>query len=574
MRLPGMIVSMVLAAGPAQAAPDVLVLTGGQIYTASDAQPQAEAVVAVDGRIVYVGSTGGARKFASAGARVVDLAGQTVLPGLTDAHAHLAGIGYRELEFNLEGTAGIAELQERLKARARNVAPGRWITGRGWIETHWTPATFPTKRELDAVVSDRPVLLGRADGHGAVANTLALSLAHLDRTTPNPTGGEILRDPPTGEPTGMLIDNAIDLVRRLVPPRTPQEIAEGLRVGAERSVRLGWTQLQVAGNDYAEVSAIRQLYGEGRLKLRIYDAIYGPSADVDRLLGEGASKDEYGGRFTLRGIKLYIDGALGSRGAALLAPYADAPSSGLLLNTEEKLLPILTQALRQGIQVETHAIGDRGNRIMLDLYEKAFAAVPTAERKVAEPRWRIEHAQILAPVDIPRFAQLGVIPSMQPSHAIGDLYFAPARLGRERLAGAYAWRSLIAAGSIIPGGSDAPVERGEPMIEFYAAVTRRSLDGFANEDWHREQHVTRAEALKMFTLWPAYAAFQEMDRGTIEVGKQADFTVLSADVMTIPEAEILKTRCVMTVIGGEVVFDAAGVSRASRALAPDSPPRF
>ena len=293
------------------------------------------------------------------------------------------------------------------------------------------------------------------------------------------------------------------------------------------------------------------------MKLRIYDAVSGPGPAADELLRTGAQREGDGSRFTARCIKLYADGALGSRGAALLEPYADAPgSTGLILNSEEKLMPVLVAALRRGVQVQTHAIGDRGNRYVLDLYEKAFAAVPPAERGVREPRWRIEHAQVISPADLPRFAKLGVIASMQPSHAIGDLYFAPARLGAARFGGAYAWRSLLDSGAVIIGGSDAPVERGEPMIEFYAAVARRALDGFSDANWHLEQRVTRAEALKMFTVAPAFASFQETERGTIEPGKQADFTVLSADIMTIPEPQILTTRCVMTIIGGEVVFAA------------------
>ena len=259
----------------------------------------------------------------------------------------------------------------------------------------------------------------------------------------------------------------------------------------------------------------------------------------------------------MRALKLYADGSLGSRSAALLQPYSDKPdTSGFLTIKEEDLQPLLAAALRKGIQIETHAIGDRGNRFILDQYEKAMNAVPRAEWKIQKPRWRIEHSQIVNPADIPRFAKLGVIPSMQASHAIGDLHFAPSRLGINRLAGAYAWQSFIKSGSIVPGGSDAPVERGEPMIEFYAAVARKDMKGFSGEGWHPEEAVTREQALKMFTVWPAYAAFEEALRGSIEIGKLADFTVLSADIMKIPEMEILKTRCMMTVIGGEIVYEA------------------
>jgi hypothetical protein len=315
--------------------------------------------------------------------------------------------------------------------------------------------------------------------------------------------------------------------------------------------------VQIAGHSYEEAEMVRRLVASGAIKLRIYDAVSGSDGSRDKLLAAGPVIGESAGRYTRRGVKLYIDGALGSRGAALLAPYSDYPqSSGLLMQEEAKLMPFLVAALRRGIQVETHAIGDRGNRTMLDWYEKALAAVPPAERGVPEPRWRIEHAQILAPADIPRFAQLGIIASMQPSHAIGDFFFAPKRLGKERLEGAYAWQSLLKSGAVLASGSDAPVERGEPMIEFYAAVARRSLDGFADENWHLEQHLTREQALRAMTLGAAYAAFEEKERGSLEVGKWADLTVLSADIMTIPESEILKARCLYTIVGGEVVFAA------------------
>ena len=291
--------------------------------------------------------------------------------------------------------------------------------------------------------------------------------------------------------------------------------------------------------------------------MRIYKAVYGPGASANRLIAEGPIIGDFQNRLTVRTIKVVSDGALGSRGAALLAPYSDAPdTSGFLTVKAEDLRPMLIEALRKGIQVETHAIGDKANRFILDEYETALKAVPRADRKVANPRWRVEHAQIVNPTDIPRFAKLGIIPSMQPSHAIGDLFFAPKRLGMDRLKGAYAWESFIKSGVVVPGGSDAPVERGEPMIEFYAAVARKDQKGFSAEGWHPEEAVTRPQALKMFTVWPAYAAFEEKLRGTIELGKLADLTILSADIMTIPELEILQTKCVMTVINGEIVFEA------------------
>jgi predicted amidohydrolase YtcJ len=329
-----------------------------------------------------------------------------------------------------------------------------------------------------------------------------------------------------------------------------------LIVGVRRSIELGWTQIQNAGSPFAEVERLKKLYAAGKIKLRIYEAIRGPGPDTQRLLREGPQTGLFDNRFNVRTIKVSLDGALGSKGAALLEPYADHDTTGLLMYKEEDLMPMFTEALRKGVQVETHAIGDRANRVILDLYEKAFKAVPPSERKVRDPRWRVEHAQIMHPADIPRFVKLGVIPSMQPSHAIGDLHFAPSRVGIKRLEGAYAWQSFIKQGSMIAGGSDAPVERGEPMIEFYAAVARRDQKGFTGEGWHPEQRVTREQALKMFTIWAAYAAFEEGVKGTIEPGKLADLTVFSADIMKIAEPEILKTRCLMTVINGEIAFEA------------------
>lgn len=534
-----------------------LMLYHGNIYTGDASHPRAEAVLVSAGRITWVGTDAEAERLPAGPQRAIDLKGATVVPGLNDAHLHLAGIGFRELSFDLEGTTGVAELKEKLRARIAREGGKKWIVGRGWIETHWSPAEFPTARELDEVSPDNPVALTRADGHALVANSRALQLARIDRSTPDPAGGKILRYPDSGEATGMLIDEAQSLVERLLPQSTAAETEHALIVGAQRELSLGWTAVQIAGHSYEEAELVRRLVQEGKIKLRIYDAVSAPGADAEQLIAHGPVLGESDGRYTRRGVKLYIDGALGSRGAALLAPYADSPgNTGLLMKRGDELRPFLEEALRRGLQVQTHAIGDCGNRMMLDLYEKAFAAVPAKERKVADPRWRIEHAQIIDPADIPRFGRLGVAASMQPSHAIGDLFFAPKRLGPARLAGAYAWQSLLQSGAVLATGSDAPVERGEPMIEFYAAVARRSPDGFANEDWHPEQRLTRAQALHAMTAGAAYAAFEEKERGTIAAGRRADFTVLSADIMTIPEPEILKTRCLLTIVGGEVVYEA------------------
>ena len=551
------IIALNLVSGVAKVEPADIVFRNGNFYTVNERQPRAQSVAVKGDRIVFVGSDDEARKYQGKGTRVVDLHGHTVVPGMTDSHYHLAGVGHREMTLNLEGTTSLEDFLAKVKARVARAKAGEWITGRGWIETFWKPPVFPTRQDLDRISPNNPVFLERADGHGAVANSAALKIAGIDRNTASPFGGEISRDKETGEPTGMLLDNAHDLVTKHIPPTTAAEAEQAVLLGVRRSIELGWCQIQDAGGSYSEVDLYRKLYGEGKIRLRIYKAVSGPGKDATRLLGDTPLVGAFDGRFTLRTIKVHFDGALGSRGAALLEPYHDARNtSGFLTVKEEELLPMLTEALRRGIQVETHAIGDRANRTILDLYEKAMAAVPPDQRKIREPRWRVEHAQIVNPVDIPRFAKLGVIPSMQPSHAIGDLHFAPSRLGVPRLEGAYAWQSFIKAGSIIAGGSDAPVERGEPMIEFYAAVARRDQKGFTGEGWHPEQAVSREQALKMFTLWPAYAAFEEKLRGSIEPGKLADLTVLSADIMKISEPDILKTRCLMTVIGGEVVFEA------------------
>ncbi|PYK78744.1 MAG: amidohydrolase [Verrucomicrobia bacterium] len=528
------------------------IFINGNVYTVNEKQPRAEAIAVNRDRIIFVGSNEEAKKFRSK--KVVDLAGKTVVPGLTDSHCHIFGIGEREMRLNLEGTNTLEDFLARVKERVAKAKPGEWITGRGWIETFWKPPHFPTRADLDKIAPNNPAFLMRADGHAAVANSAALKVANIDQHTPNPFGGQILKT--DGEPNGMLLDNAMDLVAKNIPPSTEAEREEALLLGVDREVKLGWCEIQNAGSELSDQEIIRRAYTAGKIKLRMINAAYGPGEAANALLKNGATLNSFDHRFTQRTIKVIFDGALGSRGAALLAPYSDKPdTSGFLTQTPEDLRPMFKEALRRGIQVETHAIGDRANRLILDLYEEAMRSFPGDKYAVPGPRWRVEHAQILSEQDIPRFAKLGVIASMQPSHAISDLFFAPARLGMDRLRGAYAWNSLIKSGAIICGGSDAPVERGEPMIEFYAAVTRKSTNGESHEGWHPEEVVSRENALKMFTLWPAYAAFEEKDKGSIEVGKLADFTVLSNDLMKIPESEILKTRCEMTIIGGEVVYE-------------------
>jgi predicted amidohydrolase YtcJ len=530
------------------------IFINGNIYTVSERQTRAEAIAVRGDRIVFVGANADVQTFRDDRTRVVDLAGKTVVPGLTDSHCHIFGIGERELRLNLEGINTLEDFLAKVKERVAQTEPGKWITGRGWIETFWKPPQFPTRQELDKIAPDNPVFLTRADGHAAIANSAALKIAKIDKNTPDPFGGQILKT--GGEPIGMLLDNAQDLVAKNISKPAQAEREKAFLLGINREIKLGWCEIQNAGSHKQDADLFKKQFDAGKVKLRFVNAVYGPGEDAQNFLRQGSTINAYDHHFTQRTIKVVFDGALGSRGAALLKPYSDAPNtSGYLTEKEEDLRPMFENALRRGIQVETHAIGDRANRLILDLYEEAFGVVPPNQRKVREPRWRVEHAQIVDLADIPRFAKLGVIPSMQPSHAISDLFFAPSRLGMDRLTGAYAWQTLIKSGCIIAGGSDAPVERGEPMIEFYAAVARKSVKGFSDDGWHPEQAVSREQALKIFTIWPAYAAFEENDKGSIESGKLADFTVLSSDIMKIPEPEILKTRCVMTIIGGEIEFE-------------------
>jgi predicted amidohydrolase YtcJ len=541
-----------LAADGAMPAAD-LVIWGGDIYTANDNQPRVEAVAVQGGRIRFAGPQAGAEIWVGPQTRLIDLNGGAMYPGFTDSHVHVLGVGSRERTLNLEDVTSIPDLQARIAAAAEGLEPGSVLYGRGWIETHWPEGRFPNRHDLDEAAADLAVILTRADGHATVVNTLALQQAGIGIDSVDPDGGEILREA-SGEPEGMLIDAAQSAVYALVEGPTGSVRADIYAQGAEVLASLGWTGVHDMSVPYDDVAMIEGLAEAGRLPIRDYISI---NPDGYAQLAVETPRIAADGRVITRAVKMYMDGALGSRGAALLEPYSDRPeSSGLLFPEGDEMLGVMTEALRSGVQINVHAIGDRGNRVLLDWVEEALANVPADERALPEHRWRDEHSQIIDPADIPRFAENGVIASMQPSHAIGDLYFAPARLGEERLAGAYAWQSLLDAGAHITGGSDAPVERGDPRIEFYAATARASLDGFQGDDWHAEEALSRADALKLFTVWPAYASFRENELGTIQDGRIADLTIFSADIMTIPEAEILTVQSWMTIVDGEVAFEA------------------
>jgi predicted amidohydrolase YtcJ len=523
-----------------------LLLTGGKIYTGLVQRPTVEALVIRGGRIAHAGSLAVARSAAHR-ASVIDLDGGTAFPGFVDAHAHLTAIGLRELTLNLEGVRSLAALTSKLRDWATNTQPSGPISGRGWIETHWPEARFPTRADLDAIVADRPVWLERADGHAGVANTAALALAGVTPSTANPAGGEILRDA-SGAATGMLIDNAQSLVVERLPKPDAAMLREALVRANKLYLSRGWTGIHNMSVSAEDVALMSELAAAGALRLRLDNYLDSGSAALTLERGPAADSS---GRVRIRGIKLYADGALGSRGAALLAPYSDLPNSrGLTLLEVPEALDWMRKAEARGLQLAIHAIGDRGNRMVLDAYESYSQGRPLPGR------WRIEHAQVLALEDVPRFAKLGIIASMQPSHAIGDLYFAPARLGSERLHGAYAWRRLLDSGAVICAGSDAPVEKGDPLIEFYAAVHRHALDGFANRDWNLDQRVSRLEALQMLTSAPAFAAHREFELGALQVGRRADISVFSRDLLNAEPREILRSKCTLTMIEGRVEFSA------------------
>jgi len=533
----------------ASTAPD-LIIRGGNIYTADDSNPQVRAVAIKDGRFIYVGDTAGAEALAGDNTVMLSLEGAAMYPGFVDGHAHLAGIGQRELTLNLEGIISLEALKASIAAWRTAHADAQIIVGRGWIETHWPEGRFPSRWDLDAVISDIPVILRRADGHALVANSTALAMAGITGSSNAPFGGAILKNA-LGEATGVLIDTAQSLVGPLIPSPTPEDISEMLIKGSSIYAQYGWTGMHNMSVPWAQVEMLEQLADGGEIGIRVYNSI---DPEASNQLFEGGMRESQNRRIITRAIKLYMDGALGSRGAALLAPYADADTDGLLLSTYEETMPILNRALQDGFQVNMHAIGDRANRLLLDWFEESMANVPAAERAIEDPRWRDEHSQIINLDDILRYQRLGIIPSMQPSHAIGDLHFAEDRLGTDRLTGAYAWSTLIGSGARVVGGSDAPVERGDPLIEFYAATARRDLNGFQGANWHPEEALTRSEALKMFTLWPAIASFQEDEIGSIEVGKQADLTAFNIDLMTAPEADIPKGYAVLTIVAGDIIY--------------------
>ncbi|MDQ2930277.1 MAG: amidohydrolase family protein [Gemmatimonadota bacterium] len=531
--------------------PADLIVTGGRIYTVDVTRPIVEAFAVRGGRFVLAGTTRDVMRLKGPKTELLDLHGATAYPGFIDAHAHLLGLGIALQSVDLVGVTSYDEVVSRVAARAKTAKPGEWIYGEGWDQNRWPVKEFPTHEALSRAVPDHPVVLNRIDGHAMLANAAAMRAANITAKTPDPSGGRIIRDA-KGNPTGVFVDNAQGLIASALPAITPAQRAELLRAAAAESNKWGLTEVQDMGAERATIEALESLASAKKLPLRTYEMVTDDSAALAYYFARGLKKAEYDGHVWVRGIKLFADGALGSRGAALLAPYSDdSGNTGLLVSTPEHLKSRSIDALKHGFQVSTHAIGDRGNRNALDAYEAALDAVPTTDARL-----RVEHAQIISPADMPRFAQLGVIPSMQASHQTSDMPWAERRLGPERIRGAYAWRTLLNSGVVIPNGTDFPVERVNPIITFHSSVTRQDAENNPPGGWYGDQRMTREEALRSMTLWPAYAAFQEGELGSITAGKYADFTILTRDIMTVAPERILGAQVVATYVGGQPVYRA------------------
>ncbi len=548
---------------PDRAPKPELLLENGIVYVSADAKPRPASIVTGGGRILFVGDAAKARRLAG-DAKRVDLGKSFVYAGWADAHIHLQGLG-KSLEVANLRDRETAEAAADVMARAAARLPaGAWAEGRGWNQNLWPGKQFPDAKVLDGVLPDRPAVARRVDGHAAWVNTAALRAAGIDASTADPEGGRILRRS-DGTPSGVLVDNAMDLLDRAMPKETPADIERWLLAASEACARAGLTEAQDAsGYGPGSVDVLTRLAAEGKLPIRVYATVSPEAKNLAASFTRGVRIGGGSDFLTVRAIKAIADGALGSRGAALLSDYTDEPGKrGLIVTSQARLTEVATDARRNGWQLWVHAIGDRGNRIALDAFEAAAAAVP--EPPVGGTRPRIEHAQILALEEFPRFASLGVIASIQPTHATSDMPWAEARVGSSRIAGAYAWRRLKTADARLAGGSDAPVESENPILGFYAAVTRQDLQGHPPGGWRPAEKLTPAEALALFTSDAAYAAFEEGWRGRIETGYAADFTILPRDPLTVPPAEIPAIQPRMTIVGGRVVYGAPDASPAGAA---------
>ena len=530
-----------------------LLLLNGKIYTANEKNDVVQAVEIIRGKITAIGSTEKLLQSANAGVQVIDLNGRTVVPGLIDAHGHLLGLGMSLNSLNLVGMETYAQVVDAVGLQAESIAPGEWLLGRGWDQNDWPEKVFPLHNNLSTRSPKNPVFLVRVDGHAALANAEAMRLSGVDKDTPDPSGGKIIRDA-AGEPTGVFIDTAMGLIFSNIPPQSKNQIKKTIRKALKECAKYGLTTVHDAGiSPYIE-DIYKEIIDEGVFNLRVYAMLRvanGPMEETMLARLQQGPLIGYGNdHLTVRSIKAMTDGALGSRGAALFDEYSDDPGNrGLLITDYEELRDLSIIALKNGFQMCTHSIGDKGNHIALDAYDDALKAVPNKNH-----RFRIEHAQIVSLKDIPRFDKMNVIASMQATHATSDMYWVEERLGPKRILGAYAWRRFLDVGVVIANGSDFPVESVNSMLGFYASVTRQDAKGWPEGGWVPNQRMTREEALRSFTINAAYAAFEEKTKGSLEVGKWGDLVVLSKDIMTIPANEILDTQVLMTVLSGDIIY--------------------
>jgi predicted amidohydrolase YtcJ len=534
------------------AEPATLIIHNAQVYTGDPARPTAQAVAARGDRIVLVGSSADALQLRGTATRVIDASGATLVPGIQDAHGHFTNLGASLQILQLRGTTSYEQIVAMVRERAKTARPGEWIQGRSWDQNDWIVKDWPSHQQLSEAAPNNPVYLTRVDGHAALVNKAALDAARITRATRDPEGGRIIRDE-QGEPAGVLIDAAQNLVSSKIPALSDEQLDEQILLADAETRKLGLTMVHDAGTTPTVVAAYKRLIDAGKLKTRLYVMLRGPLSMLEPEFKKGPLINYADHRLSVRAIKIQADGALGSRGAALLEPYSDEPTtSGLMTTRPEELYAQTLAASRAGFQTCIHAIGDHANRIVLDTFERVQTEVPGSRNL----RMRDEHAQILDAADIPRFAKLNIIASMQATHATSDMPWVPSRIGAERTQeGAYVWQRLIKSGVVLANGSDFPVEEPNPMLGFYAAITRQDPKGQPPGGWMPEERLSREEMLKSFTFNAAYAAHAENDLGSLEVGKLADMVLLDKNVMTIEPAEILSTRPLLTIVGGEVTFE-------------------
>ena len=537
-----------------------MVFFNGSIYTMDSSAPSVEAIAVKADTILAVGTKASIDAFVGNATQVVDLSGNTLIPGFVEGHAHIMGVGYNLLNVDLRKATSYEEMINMVAERAATTPKGTWISGRGWHQDKWITQPemtkgFPSHDLLSEAVPDHPVYLKHASGHAALANAKAMELAGINRNTDQPDGGEIFMGL-GGSPTGIFNETAQQLITEIIPENTIESDRQALQLALEQCFRHGITGFHQAGSGGNHIDLYKEFAAADRLKLRLYVMLNGRDQDLlDQYFQNGIEEDLFNNQLTVRAVKLYADGALGSRGAWLLEEYSDAPGvHGHNVMPMEDIERVTADAYKAGFQVCIHAIGDRANREVLDIYEKTFNLYPESAPK--EPRFRIEHAQHFHPDDIPRFAEMGIVPSMQAIHMSSDRPWALSRLGLQRIEwGAYMWQTLLKTGAKIVNGTDAPVEPISPIASFYAAVTRKTLDGRPDGGFEPAEKMTREQALQSYTLDAAHAAFREDRKGSIEVGKWADLTMLDRDILTIPDDELLETQVLMTIIGGEVVFD-------------------